>query len=54
MDIVKDRLQKVDETLEGYVQAIPELVKVCNKYQLPAGRVLGGIIAVVSLVGIIT
>ena len=47
-------VKKVDDALEGYVQHIPDLVKVCEKYKLPAGRVLGGILFVLTVVGVIT
>ena len=47
-------VKKVDEALDSYVEYIPDLVKVCKKYKLPAGRVLGAILFVLTVVGIIT
>lgn len=46
-------VKKVEKDLDKFALSQPEFVKVCEKYGLPPGKVLGGIFGVVVLLGIV-
>ena len=49
-----DHLKKLQKELDKYAMSQPEFVKACDKYGLPPGTVLGGILGVAILIGVIT
>ena len=42
-------VEKAQAELDKYAQNLPELVKVCKKYNVPPGLVLGGVSVVFTL-----
>ena len=48
-----DHIKKVQKELDKFALSQPEFVKVCEKYGVPPGAVLGGILGFALLVGVI-
>ena len=48
-----EHVKKAQEELDRLSLNFPELVKVCEKYKLPPGLVLGGVVGVFSLATLI-
>ena len=48
-----EQVQKVRDEFKKFALSQPEFVKVCEKYGLPPGDVVGGLCAFAILLGII-
>ena len=47
-----EHLLKIQKQIDNFAHAQPELVKVCKKYNVPPGYVVSGLLAVLTLLGI--
>ena len=49
-----EHVNKAEQELEKLGHHFPEFMKICEKYKLPPGKVLGGILGVVTLFGVVS
>ena len=49
-----DYVKKIETELNNFAKTQPEFVKQCEKYGVPPGMVLGGVLALLLIIGVIT